>query len=98
MSSNRNVREAGERLAYNMPIQGTAADIIKIAMINLDGPLMDLGARMLLQVHDELLVEAPVGKADEVAELMKTTMMGAASLSVPLNVEVGIGPNWYDTK
>ncbi len=98
LSSNRNVREAGERLAYNMPIQGTAADIIKIAMINLDGPLMDLGARMLLQVHDELLVEAPLGKTDEVAELLKTTMMGAASLSVPLNVEVGIGPNWYDTK
>ncbi|AWN23339.1 DNA polymerase I [Deinococcus irradiatisoli] len=97
-SSNRNVREAGERLAYNMPIQGTAADIIKIAMIRLDQPLMDLGARMLLQVHDELLVEAPTKKADEVAELVKATMMGAATLSVPLNVEVGRGPNWFDTK
>ena len=97
-STNRNVREAGERLAYNMPIQGTAADIIKIAMIELDGPLMDLGARMLLQVHDELLVEAPIDKADEVAELMRRTMMDAARLSVPLNVEVGRGPNWYDAK
>ena len=97
-STNRNVREAGERLAYNMPIQGTAADIIKIAMIDLDQPLMDMGARMLLQVHDELLVEAPIDKADEVAELLKTTMMGAAKLSVPLNVEVGRGPNWFDTK
>lgn len=98
VSTNRNVREAGERLAYNMPIQGTAADIIKIAMIELDGPLMALGARMLLQVHDELLVEAPLGKADEVAELIKATMMGAAQLSVPLNVEVGRGPDWFDTK
>jgi DNA polymerase I len=97
-STNRNVREAGERLAYNMPIQGTAADIIKIAMIQLDGPLMDLGARMLLQVHDELLVEAPIDKADEVSELMCNTMMNAAKLSVPLNVEVGRGPNWYDAK
>ena len=68
-STNRNVREAGERLAYNMPIQGTAADIIKIAMIELDEPLLALGARMLLQVHDELLVEAPLERADEVAEL-----------------------------
>ncbi|WP_161882497.1 DNA polymerase I [Deinococcus alpinitundrae] len=97
-STNRNVREAGERLAYNMPIQGTAADIIKIAMIELDGPLLDLSARMLLQVHDELLVEAPLERADEVAELVRTTMMGAAQLSVPLNVEVGRGPDWFDTK
>ena len=97
-STNRNVREAGERLAYNMPIQGTAADIIKIAMIALDGPLMDMGARMLLQVHDELLIEAPLDKADEVSELTCQTMMNAASLSVPLNVEVGRGPDWYDTK
>ncbi len=97
-STNRNVREAGERLAYNMPIQGTAADIIKIAMIELDEPLLALGARMLLQVHDELLVEAPLERADEVAELVKATMMGAAQLSVPLNVEVGKGPDWFDTK
>ncbi|WP_420596891.1 DNA polymerase I [Deinococcus sp.] len=97
-STNRNVREAGERLAYNMPIQGTAADIIKIAMIDLDGLLLDMGARMLLQVHDELLIEAPIERADEVADLLKATMMGAAKLSVPLNVEVGRGPNWYDTK
>ena len=97
-STNRNVREAGERLAYNMPIQGTAADIIKIAMINLDGPLMDIGARMLLQVHDELLIEAPLDKADAVSELTCQTMMNAAHLSVPLNVEVGRGPNWFDAK
>ncbi|AZI43668.1 DNA polymerase I [Deinococcus psychrotolerans] len=98
LSGNRNVREAGERLAYNMPIQGTAADIIKIAMIELDPLLMDLGARMLLQVHDELLVEAPIDKADEIAELIRSTMMNAAKLSVPLNVEVGRGPDWFDTK
>lgn len=97
-SSNRNVREAGERLAYNMPIQGTAADIIKLAMIELDGKLDQLGARLLLQVHDELLIETPEDRADEVAAVTKHVMEGAAQLKVPLAVEVGIGPNWYDTK
>lgn len=97
-SSNRNVREAGERLAYNMPIQGTAADIIKYAMIELDGKLDDLGAKLLLQVHDELLIETPEDRADEVAAITKKIMEGAAQLKVPLAVEVGVGPNWYDTK
>jgi DNA polymerase I len=97
-SSNRTLREAGERVAYNMPIQGTAADIIKVAMVQLDERLSDLGARLLLQVHDELLVEAPEGQAEEIAALMRELMEGAAQLSVPLNVEVGVGPNWYDTK
>ncbi len=97
-ASNRNVREAGERLAYNMPIQGTAADIIKVAMVRLDERLSALGARLLLQVHDELLVEAPEGQAGEIAALMQELMEGAASLSVPLSVEVGVGPNWYDAK
>ncbi|GGR08923.1 DNA polymerase I [Deinococcus ruber] len=97
-SSNRNVREAGERVAYNMPIQGTAADIIKLAMVRLDQPLEELGARMLLQVHDELLVEAPEDRAEEVAALVQTMMQDAMTLKVPLNVEVGVGPNWFDTK
>ncbi len=97
-ASNRTMREAGERVAYNMPIQGTAADIIKVAMVRLDERLSALGARLLLQVHDELLVEAPEGQTDEIAALMQELMEGAASLSVPLNVEVGVGPNWYDTK
>ena len=98
VARNRVLREAGERLAYNMPIQGTAADIIKDAMVRLDGPLSDLGARLLLQVHDELLIEAPADRVDEVVELTRRTMEGAAELSVPLAVEVGVGPNWYDTK
>ena len=97
-AANRNVREAGERVAYNMPIQGTAADIIKLAMVRLDAPLDDLGARMLLQVHDELLVEAPEDNADEVAALVQRLMQDAMPLSVPLSVEVGVGPNWFDTK
>ncbi|WP_424951393.1 DNA polymerase I [Deinococcus sp.] len=97
-SGNRNVREAGERLAYNMPIQGTAADIIKLAMIRLDRELEPTGARLLLQVHDELLLEVPEDHADEVSALVRGVMEGAASLKVPLSVEVGVGPNWYDTK
>ena len=98
VASNRTLREAGERLAYNMPIQGTAADIIKLAMIRLDRELEALGARLLLQVHDELLIEAPEDKADAVAAITKELMEGAAQLKVPLAVEVGVGPNWYDTK
>ena len=97
-SQNRVIREAGERLAYNMPIQGTAADIIKIAMVRLDRELDALGARLLLQVHDELLIEAPEAQADQVAALTREVMEQAAHLSVPLAVEVGTGPNWYDTK
>ncbi|MCP2014839.1 DNA polymerase-1 [Deinococcus sp. HSC-46F16] len=97
-ASNRTLREAGERLAYNMPIQGTAADIIKLAMVRLDRELEALGARLLLQVHDELLIEAPEHRAGEVAQLTREVMEGAAQLSVPLAVEVGAGPNWYDTK
>ncbi|THF88120.1 DNA polymerase I [Deinococcus sp. KSM4-11] len=98
VATNRTLREAGERLAYNMPIQGTAADIIKLAMIKLDRELDALGARLLLQVHDELLIEAPEDKADAVAAITKELMEGAAQLKVPLAVEVGVGPNWYDTK
>ncbi|CAM3889756.1 DNA polymerase I [Deinococcus frigens] len=97
-ATNRNVREAGERLAYNMPIQGTASDIIKLAMVKLDRELDALGARLLLQVHDELLIEAPEDRADEVARVTRQIMEGAASLSVPLAVEAGVGPNWYDAK
>lgn len=99
LSAARAVREAGERLAYNMPIQGTAADIIKLAMIEADKALSELGARLLLQVHDELLVEAPAQSAREVAALLRDIMMRAAKgLSVPLEVEVGTGQNWLDTK
>jgi len=97
---NFNVRSFGERNAMNSPIQGSAADLIKIAMVNLDAALRegDLGAAMLLQVHDELVLEAPEAHADAVAEIVRREMSGAATLKVPLVVDVGIGPNWLDAK
>ncbi|PYE55933.1 DNA polymerase I [Deinococcus yavapaiensis] len=97
-ASNKNVREAAERVAYNMPIQGTAADIMKLAMVRLEPELSNLGARLLLQVHDEILVEAPESVADDVADLIRREMTDAFDLKVPLGVEVGVGPNWFDTK
>jgi DNA polymerase-1 len=97
---NFNVRSFGERNAMNSPIQGSAADLIKIAMVNLDAALgeADLGAAMLLQVHDELVLEAPAAQADQVAEIVQREMSEAATLKVPLVVDVGIGPNWLDAK
>ena len=99
-SSNFNQRSFGERVAMNSPIQGTAADIMKIAMIRVDRRLREEGfaARIILQVHDELLVEAPVEEAGRVKALLEEEMSGAASFDVPLAVEVGTGPNWLDAK
>jgi DNA polymerase-1 len=97
-SRNPGIRGFGERTATNSPIQGTAADLIKIAMIRLDRSLADTDARMLLQVHDELLVEVPEQDVDEVGELIRVEMEGAIDLSVPLKVDLGIGSTWYDTK
>lgn len=97
LSNNRIMREAGERLAYNMPIQGSAADIIKMAMIELEKRLEPMGAHLLLQIHDELIIEAPHDKAQEVAEITQKVMQNAAELSVPLAVDYGIGEHWYDT-
>lgn len=93
-----NVRQASERLAVNTPIQGSAADILKQAMLNLDQKLRDGGyaARMLLTVHDELVLEVPEAELDRVPALVKAEMEGAASLRVPLEVEVGIGDNWAE--
>ncbi len=98
--SNFNTRAFGERLAMNSPIQGSAADLIKIAMVQLAEALKSagLGAKMLLQVHDELVVESPRPEVDAVMGLMKAKMEGAAELSVPLLVDVGVGPNWLDAK
>lgn len=93
-------RGFGERVAMNMPIQGTAADIIKIAMIKVYESLKNEfpDAKLILQVHDELIIEAPEKDAEKVAELLKNTMEGACDLSVPLTVEVACGKTWYDTK
>jgi len=95
-SSNRNVREAAERAALNAPIQGSAADIIKVAMINVDQALKEAGlkSRMLLQVHDELLFEVAPGERDALEELVRDKMGGAYPLDVPLEVSVGYGRSW----
>jgi DNA polymerase-1 len=97
---NFNVRAFGERAAANSPIQGSAADLIKIAMINIDRALRDrqLSSRMLLQVHDELVFEVPGPERDEVAGLVVHEMEHAAELSVPLVVDLGFGKNWLETK
>lgn len=99
-SSNYMQRSFGERIAMNSPIQGTAADIMKIAMLRVAKALEEkkLAARILLQIHDELLIEAPVAEAEAVAEILKTEMMAAANLRVPLSVEVKTGESWYETK
>ena len=94
------VREAARRMAMNSPIQGTAADIIKIAMLRVDKALREAGleARLVLQVHDELIVECPEAEAETVAALVTREMEGAAKLAVPLNAEAKIGRSWYEAK
>ena len=98
--ANYNVRAFGERTAGNSPLQGSAADLIKVAMVRLSATLREQGrrARLLLQVHDELLLECPVEEAEAVAALVRGEMASAATLSVPLVVDVGIGDNWLDAK
>ena len=95
-SSNRQLREAAERAALNAPIQGSAADIIKVAMIGVDSALREAGlkSRMLLQVHDELLLEVAPGERDAVEALVRDKMGGAYPLDVALEVSVGTGPTW----
>ena len=97
-SGNRQVREAAERMAINMPVQGTAADIIKVAMVNLQAEIdrRGLKSRLILQVHDDLLLESPREEADQAASLLRDVMAGAMKLSVPLRVDVKAGPNWGD--
>lgn len=97
---NANIRKAAEREAINMPIQGTASDIVKIAMLHVDEEFRRAGleARMLMQVHDELLVEAPDAEVGKVTEILKHEMESAVSLDVPLVADVGVGENWMDAK
>ncbi|OGW28377.1 MAG: DNA polymerase I [Nitrospirae bacterium GWC2_42_7] len=97
-NKNRNIRQQGERLAVNSPIQGTAADIIKLAMINIHRRFRteSINAKMILQVHDELLFELPDKELDKVRELVREEMEGAIKLSVPLKVEIGHGNNWAE--
>ncbi|MFI3250797.1 MAG: DNA polymerase I [Eubacteriales bacterium] len=97
-SSNFNMRSFGERIALNMPIQGTAADIIKLAMIAVSNALIaeGLSAKLILQVHDELLVQAPKSEADQVATLLQREMEGVLSLAIPLKADTTIGRSWAE--
>ncbi len=97
-SSNFNTRSFGERVALNMPIQGTAADIIKLAMIRVENRLQQEGlqAQLVLQVHDELIVECPQEEADTVAKLLTQEMEGVAQLAVPLTAEAKVGQTWAE--
>ncbi len=99
-SSNKNVQHFGERVAMNSPIQGTAADIIKIAMIKVSQALKEAGidAQLILQVHDELLVESHKDCTEQALEILKTSMENAIALSVPLDVEANVGHNWLEAK
>ncbi|HSG80955.1 MAG TPA: DNA polymerase I, partial [Gemmatimonadota bacterium] len=99
-SKNFNIRSFGERVATNSPIQGTAADLIKLAMIKIQQGLKQRGgaAQMILQVHDELLFEVGEDELDEVRSLVKAEMEGALELSVPIAVDMGVGVSWYETK
>ena len=95
-SANRQVREAAERMAINMPVQGTSADIIKVAMINLYREMdkRRLKSKLLIQVHDELIFEVPQEELDEMKELVPQVMSTALELSVPLKVDIKTGNNW----
>lgn len=97
---NANIRKAAEREAINMPIQGTASDVVKIAMLRAEEAFRreGLDAQMLMQVHDELLIECPAAQAEKVAETLKREMESAVKLDVPLIAEAGIGDNWMDAK
>jgi DNA polymerase-1 len=99
-ASNPNVRANAERMALNAPFQGTAADVIKIAMVRLDRALREQGfeARLLLQVHDELVLEAPAAEVSRLVSLVREVMEGAAQLRVRLSVDVGSGPDWLSAK
>jgi DNA polymerase-1 len=97
-SDNRQRREMAERMALNAPIQGSAADIIKLAMLRVDSALRDAGAasRQLLQVHDELVLEIAPGERAEVEALIRKEMGEAIAMDVPLEVSVGVGRSWHD--
>lgn len=97
-SKNFNVRQFAERTAINTPIQGSAADIIKLAMITIDEKLRPMRSKMVLQVHDELVLDVYKEELDEVTQLVKSGMEDAAELKVPLVADIGVGPNWLEAK
>ncbi|MBI2832387.1 MAG: DNA polymerase I, partial [Chloroflexi bacterium] len=95
-ATNRQIKEAAERMAINMPVQGTSADIIKVAMVNLDREMQKHGlkGKMLLQVHDELIFEVPEPEMEEMSRLVPQVMSSAIHLSVPVKVDIKSGRNW----
>ncbi|MFT4662716.1 MAG: DNA polymerase-1, partial [Patiriisocius sp.] len=97
-SANHTVRSHAERNAINTPIQGSAADIIKVAMIDIENHMQNknMQSRMVLQVHDELVFEVHNSELDEMKEMVSEKMMGAVDLKVPLKVDVGVGSNWLE--
>ena len=99
-SNNYMVRQFGQRAAMNTPIQGTAADIMKIAMLHVLKELKEkkMKAKIVLQVHDEMLIEAPLDEVEEVKTILKNNMENACKLNVPLIAEVSEATNWYDCK
>ena len=99
-SPNYNIRQFGERVALNTPIQGTAADIIKLAMVRVDNRLINEGlkSKLILQVHDELIVEAHKDEVDKVKQILSEEMQGAMELNLPLKVDMSTGHSWYDAK
>ena len=99
-AQNHNIRSFGERVAMNTPIQGTAADVLKIAMVNVDKEFKkrNLRSRIILQVHDELIIESPVDEVETAKEILKNEMESAGNFSVPLIVDIGTGSSWYDAK
>ena len=99
-STNHILKSFGERVARNMPIQGSAADIIKISMINVCKELQKrgLGAKLILQVHDELIIDSPNSEIDVVKDILKKEMENAVKLKIPLKVHIAVGKTWFDAK
>ena len=97
-SSNRTVRGVAERNAINAPIQGSAADLIKVAMVNVERAISAAGLRskMVLQIHDELVFDAPIDEVDELKAIIRREMTSAIDFGVPLDVDIGVGRNWLE--
>ena len=97
-SNNRTIKSMAERIAVNSPIQGTAADIIKLAMIEIEKEMNQLKSKMILQVHDELIFDVYEEELEFIKTMVKEKMENTVRLSVPLRVDLGIGVNWFDLK
>ena len=97
-SKNRQVRQFAERTAMNTPIQGTAADMIKVAMIEIYGKIKEMRSKMILQVHDELIFDIHKDELEQMKDIVRSTMETSVDLDVPVKVDMGIGSNWLECK